>query len=168
MNINVLSKLSYGMYIISSRCGERLVGCTINTAMQVASQPAIISVCVNKSNFTNECIKQSGIFALSILSEEASAKTIGIFGFQSSKTVDKFAAEDYQLLADGLPVLQSGACAYLSCRVVNSIEIENYNVFFGEVIAAETLNTKAKPMTYDYYHSVIKGKAPATAPTFIG
>jgi len=63
-------------------------------------------------------------------------------------------------------VLKNGVCAYLSCRVVNSIEIENYTVFFGEMTDAEKFETSSEPMTYAYYHRVIKGKAPAAAPTF--
>ncbi|MDR0941079.1 MAG: flavin reductase family protein [Bacteroidales bacterium] len=167
MNKNVLRDLTYGMYIISSKDGERFVGCTINTAMQVSSEPIIISVCVNRSNYTNECIKKTGSFALSILSEEATAKDIGVFGFQSSRSKDKFTSSDYQLSTNGLPILKTGACAYLACRVVNSIEIENYTVFFGEMIDAEKFETQSLPMTYAYYHRVIKGKAPAAAPTFI-
>jgi hypothetical protein len=38
-------------------------------------------------------------------------------------------------------------------------------VFLGEVIDADLLKNE-KPMTYEYYHRVIKGKAPKTAPTY--
>ncbi len=168
MDKTALQNLTYGMYIISSKDEERFVGCTINTAMQVSSEPIMVSVCVNRSNYTNECIKKTGAFALSILSEEATAKNMGIFGFQSSRTVDKFAGIDYQLTADGLPVLKNGVCAYLSFRVVNSIEIESHTVFFGKLTDAEKFETDFPPMTYSYYHKVIKGKAPAAAPTFVG
>jgi flavin reductase (DIM6/NTAB) family NADH-FMN oxidoreductase RutF len=154
------------MYIISSKDGERFVGCTINTAMQVSSEPVIVTVCINHNNYTNECIKKTGGFALSILTEEATAKTIGVFGFQSSRTVNKFATVDYQLSTDGFPVLKDGVCAYLSCRIVKSIEIENYTVFFGELTDAGKIESTLPPMTYAYYHKVIKGKAPVAAPTF--
>ncbi|MDR0874353.1 MAG: flavin reductase family protein [Prevotellaceae bacterium] len=166
MNKQALTSISYGMYIIGTRDGERLAGCTINTAMQVSSAPVVIAVCVNRSNYTNECIKRTGSFALSVLSEDNTAKSIGIFGFQSGRTVDKFT--DCQLTADGLPVLKNGICAWLSCRVVSSIEVESHTVFFGELTDAETVETDFPPMTYDYYHKVIKGKAPAAAPTFAG
>ena len=166
MNKDALGNITYGMYIIGTKDGNRLVGCTINTVMQVSYEPVVIAVCVNRSNYTNECIKKTGGFALSILTEEATAKNIGTFGFQSSRTVDKFTKVDYQLSSDGFPVLTAGVCAWLSCRVINSIEIESHTVFFGELTDAEQFEATSLPMTYDYYHEVIKGKAPAAAPTF--
>lgn len=90
MNQKVLYDLSYGVYITATMDGERPVGCVTNSVMQITSSPATIAVSVNHDNYTNECMKKSGMFAVSILTQENDPSLIGTFGFQSSRTVDKF------------------------------------------------------------------------------
>ena len=164
MDTKALRDLTYGMYILGTKDGDRLTGCTVNTVIQVSSEPALISVCVNRNNFTNLCIKASGGFSVSILSEEATGEIIGSFGFRSGKEVDKFDGTAYQLTADGFPVLTSAVCGWLSCQLVDSMELDTHTLFIGKLTDAKQLD--GKPMTYTYYHQVIKGKAPANAPTY--
>ena len=64
-----------------------------------------------------------------------------------------------------MPVV-SDACAYICCRVVDTMDTATHTVFLGEVIGAEALSANP-PMTYAYYHKVIKGKTAKNAPTYI-
>lgn len=156
--------MSYGVYAITSLDGERAVGCIANSSIQVSVTPPTIAVSVNKENFTHDCIEKNGSFALSILPETIDPKVIGTFGFMSSKNTDKFAETDYQMI-ENLPVL-SNSCGHFICKLVNKMDCGTHTVFLGEVVDCDVLN-KDKPMTYEYYHKVIKGKAPKTAPTYI-
>jgi flavin reductase (DIM6/NTAB) family NADH-FMN oxidoreductase RutF/rubredoxin len=165
MDTTALRSLTYGMCVIGTKDGDRLTGCTVNTVIQVSSDPLWIAVCVHRDNFTNSCIKASGGFSVSILSEEATGETIGAFGFRSGKEVNKFDGIDYQLTADNFPVLTSGVCGWLSCKVVKSVELETHTMFFGILTDAQQIG--GNPMTYSYYHTVVKGKAPKNAPTFV-
>ena len=91
MNPLAFTKLSYGVYVVTSWAdGGKPTGCTANSAMQVTAEPATIAVSINHSNFTNECIKNSGMFAINVLGENTAPLTIGTFGFRSGRTVDKF------------------------------------------------------------------------------
>ena len=166
MNINTLNKLSYGMYVISTQYNDKNVGCFVNTVTQITAQNPIISVSVNKQNYTNEALKLGSKFGVSILSEETDAKVIGGFGFVSSRDTDKFADVKY-LIKEDLPIVDENTCGYLICEVINIIDAETHNIFLARVLDAEELNKDAVPMTYEYYHRVIKGKAPKTAPTYI-
>lgn len=83
-------RLSYGLFVLTSRLGEKDNGCIINTAGQVTSTPNRISITVNKDNFTHDLVRESGKFNLSILSEKASFSLFQHFGFQSGKSVNKF------------------------------------------------------------------------------
>lgn len=164
MNKNAFHNLSYGVYIVSTLDGARPTGCIANSAMQITSSPATIAVSINHDNYTNACIKESGKFAISILSEQIDPGLIGTFGFQSGKEIDKF---------DGVSVVEkegicvvADACAYVVCNVIDSMETATHTVFLGEVIDADVL-TKEDPMTYAYYHKVVKGKSPKNAPTYI-
>ena len=90
MNKNVFRNFSYGVYLVSSLDNQRPTGCIANSAMQITSAPATIAVSINHDNFTNECIRKSGRFAVSILSENTPSDLIGQFGFHSGKDINKF------------------------------------------------------------------------------
>jgi len=164
MNKQVLRSLSYGVYITTAMDGQRPVGCVTNSVMQITSSPATVAVSVNHDNYTNGCIEKSGFFAVSILAENSDAFLIGRFGFQSSKDVDKFEGIEYESV-EGVPVIADG-CGYVVCKVINKMETSTHTVFLGEIIAGET-GSKTAPMTYAYYHNVVKGKSPKNAPTYI-
>ena len=90
MNKKAMYQLSYGLFVLTARMGDRDNGCIINTAGQVTSTPNRISITVNKDNFTHDLVKESGKFNISVLSERAGFETFQHFGFQSGKTVNKF------------------------------------------------------------------------------
>lgn len=164
MDTNILRSLSYGVYVIGSLDEGRNVGCVANSLMQITSSPATVAVSVNHDNFTNSCIQKSGMFSCSILSVESDPSLIGTFGFQSGREVEKFDGVDYEMAA-GLPVLKD-SCGYLVCRVVNRMETDTHTVFLGEIVEGGVFGKK-EPMTYAYYHQVIKGKSPKNAPTYL-
>jgi len=160
-----LRDISYGMYIVSTQMKGVKAGCVVNTVTQITSENPIISVSVHKDNFTNQVIRESGKFAVSILSEETSAELIGKFGFRSSKEVDKFAGVEY-LEIEGVPVVKEKICGYFVAEVVEIVEMETHTIFLARVVAGEKVSERV-PMTYAYYHRVIKGKAPKNAPTYV-
>lgn len=164
MNKNVFHNFSYGVYLVSSLDGERPTGCIANSAMQITSAPATIAISINHDNFTNSCIHQSKQFAVSILSQNTSPDLIGRFGFQSGKDINKFETVPFQTQS-GLPI-PSNCCGYVICKVIKTMETSTHTVFLGEVIDGDVINNEI-PMTYSYYHQVIKGKSPKTAPTYI-
>ncbi|MCH5162912.1 MAG: flavin reductase [Clostridiales bacterium] len=164
MALSVIQKLSYGMYVVTSLDGKSPKGCIANCAVQITSEPATFAVSVNHNNYTNKCIKKTGKFAISVLAEDCDPTVIGTFGFKSSETVDKFKAVNYKTV-EGLPVL-TDSCGYLVCEVVDSMETSTHTVFLGKLIASETF-ASADPMTYSYYHRVVKGASPKNAPTYV-
>ncbi len=165
MNKSAIYNLSYGVYVITTWSNGKPTGCTANSAMQITSSPATIAVSINHDNYTNECIKDTGVFAINILGEKCDPLVIGNFGFKSGRDSDKFA--DYEpLIKNFLPIVPK-ASAYIVCRVVDKMETATHTVFLGEVTDADILNNDS-PMTYAYYHNVIKGKSPKNAPTYQG
>ena len=63
--------LSYGLFVLTARQGDKDNGCIINTGMQVTTDPNRIIITVNKQNYTHDMVLSTGKFALSILSEQA-------------------------------------------------------------------------------------------------
>jgi len=166
MDKTALFNLSYGLYIIGAKDGAREVGCVVNTVVQSTSSPLTLTVCINKDNYTNECIKRTDEFTVSILSEETKQTTIGVFGFSSSRDKDKFAEVPSDLTQSGLPYVAEGVTSYLRCKVIDSVDNFTHTIFIAEVIEAENLS-KEPPMTYAYYHKALKGKTPPKASSYI-
>lgn len=164
MNQFVFRNFSYGLYVLSAMNGEKPTGCIINSAMQITSEPATIAISVNHTNYTNECIKNTGAFSVSILGEDTDPGVIGKFGFQSGRDVEKFKDYNYAI-HNNVPVF-ANACGFITCKVINTMETETHTVFLGEVIDGDILNEDT-PMTYAYYHKVLKGKSPKAAPTYL-
>ena len=90
MDKKAMYKLSYGLFVLTARDGEKDNGCIINTAIQAASEPNQLSICVNKANYTHDMIERTGKFTVSVLSEQADFELFKHFGFQSGRDVDKF------------------------------------------------------------------------------
>ena len=162
MDTQALNKISYGLYVLTAADGGKLNGCIINTLSQVTVDPLRVSVAVNKLNFTCDMIASSGQFNVSMLDESADFSVFKHFGFQSGRDTDKFAGYEHSTAENGIPYLARNTCAYLSGKVVQSIDLGTHMLFIADVTAAEVLSDKA-PMTYAYYHANVKPK-PAAAP----
>ena len=78
-------KLSYGLFVLTAKDGEKDNGCIINTAMQVADSPVKIAISVNKKNYTHDMIKKTGEFNLSVLTENVPFFVFQHYGFKSGK-----------------------------------------------------------------------------------
>ena len=151
-------KLQYGLFVLTARDGDRDNGCIINTVMQVTSAPQRITIAVNRTNYTHDLIRKTGVFNVSILSVDAPFKLFQHFGFQSGRDVNKFAEFGHaERSENGLLRLNKYACAFLSARVIAEQEFETHTVFTAELTEATVLSD-AEPVTYNYYHANIKPK----------
>ena len=66
MDNKVMYSLSYGLFVLSARQGDKDNGCITNTAIQVTTTPNRIVCAVNKSNYTHDMVLETGRFTLSI------------------------------------------------------------------------------------------------------
>ncbi|HEC79469.1 MAG TPA: High molecular weight rubredoxin [candidate division WOR-3 bacterium] len=166
MNLKTLHKISYGMYIVSSVKKNKLNGQITNTVFQLTAEPPMMGVCINKKNLTHEYITESKVFTISILSTETPLKLIGLFGFRTGREIDKFSGIKYKIGETGAPVVLDKTIGYLECRLKAAMDAGTHTLFVGELVDAET-TAKDKPLTYEYYHRVLKGKVPKNATTYI-
>lgn len=165
MNSKITRDITYGMYIITSK-DEKNAGCVINTVCQITNgEFPKITVSLNKNNYTNGVIRKSKKFAISVISENINPNIISTFGFSSSKEIDKFQGLKIENI-DDIPVLIDGVTGYMICEVESIIDCETHDIFIANISSENKINS-LKPMTYTYYHEVIKGKAPKYALTYI-
>lgn len=166
MDSSVFRLLSYGMYVVASFRSSKLNGQIANTVFQVTSDPPQLAVCLNCQNLTHELVSESKRFSVSILSQEAPLKFIGLFGFKCGRSVDKYSGISHRVLASGTPVILNHSLGWLDLEVIQAIPLGTHTLFLGRVTDSEMLGSGA-PMTYDYYHQVKGGKTQANAPTYI-
>lgn len=164
MDSSLLWKISYGMYVIGANDGNKVTGCIANTVVQITSINPVIAISLNKDNYTTKVLMKTGKASVSILSEKCPQEYIGYLGFQTGENVDKFQNVPYDKVND-LPVLKEGSCGYFVGDLVGSIDMDTHLVVFVRLSDAVTMSSEV-PMTYKYYHDVIKGKAPKNAPTY--
>jgi ferric-chelate reductase [NAD(P)H] len=167
INISALEKLNYGMYVVTACLGNKLNGTLVNTVFQVTAEPPVLAISLNKENYIYKMIEQSKRLIVCILTEEANMKFIGTFGFKSGKDTNKFENIKYKTSKENnCPIIFDYTCAYIEASLINIIEVGTHSLFCVKVENTESLNDK-KPMTYSYYHEVIKGKTSKKAATYI-
>ncbi len=161
-NKAVLWDISYGVYVVSSMDNKRPTGCIANCVVQLTKNT--IAVSLNHQNYTNKVIKNNKSFSVCILPQNANPEIISVFGFSCGENTNKFDNIKYKLV-ESLPVLDNSK-SYVLLKTIQEIELETHTLFIGEIIGGNVL-TNEIPMTYKYYHDVIKGFAPKNAPTYI-
>jgi len=166
LNLKALRNISYGLYVVSSRKGDRFNGQIANTVIQVTSEPPTVAVCINKQNLTHEFITQSKAFTASMLAQDTPLSFIGHFGFKSGRELDKFKDVNYRLGESKAPIVLDHTLAYLETKVINHVDVGTHTIFIGELVGADVLK-EGEPMTYAYYHQVKRGTTPKTAPSYI-
>ena len=161
-NIKITRKITQGMYVLTTQNG----GCIVDAVSQISSgDNPLIAVSVMKSNYTNELIKKSGKVNISVLSNEADMLLIGKYGFRTGRDFNKFDSTETIVGENGVPCVKKHTVSYFETKVINEVDAGTHTIFLLEVENAVRLNDKT-PMTYDYYHRVVKGKTPKNAATF--
>lgn len=163
METNALYNITYGLYVVGCYSDGKPAGCIINTCFQVTSENPTLAICLNKKNHTLDCIKKNPRFCVSIISEETDPMIISSFGFRSARDVDKYTDFGYDEL-DGTPAVKGNFCGRLILDAINFIDCGSHIIVIGKLVASHGGN--GTPMTYAYYHKVIKGSAPKNAPTY--
>lgn len=151
-------KLSYGLFVLTAREGEKDNGCIVNTVVQLTDIPKRITVAVNKANYTHDMIMKTGVFNVSVLSQDAQFAQFKQFGFQSGRDVDKFAGYDKTVRSEnGVLYVTENTNALISGKVIETRDYDTHTLFVADVTEAKVLSG-APSVTYEYYFANIKPK----------
>lgn len=158
-DMTALFKIGYGLYVVTTNDGNKDNGCIVNTVSQLTDTPMRVSVNINKANYSYNIVHKTGILNVNCLSQEAPFSVFRNFGFQSGRTVDKFAeCKDTAPRTDnGLIFLPRYINAVMSLKVVNEIDLGTHGMFICEVTEARVLSN-VETMTYTYYQKNVKPK----------
>ena len=151
-------KLSYGLFVVSSKNDSKDNGCILNTVMQITDNPKTIMIAVNKQNLTCQMIAESKMFNISVLSQKAPMSIFKTFGFKSGKDADKFLEIGFKWRsANGIYYLNEFSNALICAKVTNIIDCGTHLAFLADVSEALALDNTPS-MTYQYYFDNVKPK----------
>lgn len=167
MQIEAFFKLTYGLYVVSTRSGQNTNAYIANTAFQVTAEPAQLAISCSKDNYSAKLIEDSAAFSVSILHQKTSQGLISTMGYKSGADTDKFKGYNFIEGQSGAPILVDDCMAWFDCKVVQKLDVGTHILFIGEVIDSKLLDDTQVPMTYAYYREVKNGVAPKNAPTYV-
>ena len=90
---SALYKISYGLFMLTTTDGEKQNGCIVNTVSMITDNPKRLVVFVNKANYSEELLRKTGIFNVSVLTESAPFDLFKQFGFVSGMNEEKIKVE---------------------------------------------------------------------------
>lgn len=161
MDKKAMYHLTYGLFILTAKEADKDNGCIVNTVSQVTTEPNRIVVAVNKKNYTHDMIMRTGVFNVSILTENSKFDTYKHWGFQSGADVDKTEAITYQRAENGVIYIAEQTNAYLCAKVVSATDLGTHTLFLADVTDGAVLSEEPS-VTYAYYQKNIK-TAPAAS-----
>ncbi|MGF7185660.1 flavin reductase (DIM6/NTAB) family NADH-FMN oxidoreductase RutF [Desulfitispora alkaliphila] len=146
-----LFKISYGLYVVGSKSGDKINAQLCNTFFQITSDPLRVLVALNKNNLTNKYVNESGIYTVSVLGKQGH-DLVKRFGYQSGHKVDKFTEFNYKVGETGGPIVEKGCIAYYECKVLPDkvTDAGTHTMFLADVVAGDVIADE-EPMTYAYY-----------------
>ena len=132
----VLWRMPTGLYLLGTRAGDERNLMTLNWATQVATDPKLVAVGVEKPAVTHRLALDGGCFTLNLL---AQADRAVVRAFVKPATYDPSAGtlngHRVHEATTGAPVLTS-ALAWLDCRVRQHLDLGSHTLFVGEVVDA--------------------------------
>jgi flavin reductase (DIM6/NTAB) family NADH-FMN oxidoreductase RutF len=163
--LEALWRLTYGMYVVTSRAGERMNGQISNALAQVTLEPPRVALSVNKAELTHELIAESGLVGVSVLAPSVSKETILLFGFRSGRDTNKFEFVDHREGVTGVPLLTKDVVSVFEGKVVERVDVGTHTVFVVEVVDGQVVKD-GPPLTYAYYQEHMRGATHKNAPTY--
>lgn len=158
IDVKALFKISYGLFVLTAKDEKKDNGCIINTVMQITSSPNRITAVVNKNNYTHDMIIKTGEFNVSVLTTSAPFDVFKRFGFASGRDTDKFADDQNEIRSrNGLRYLREYSNAFMSGKVIETVDVGTHTIFIADVTEAEVLSDEPS-VTYEYYFANIKPK----------
>ena len=156
-DLTALFRIGYGLYVVTSNDGKKDNGLIVNTVIQLTDTPNRVAVNINKANYSHHVIKQTGVLNVNCLSTEAPFSVFQQFGFQTGRSVDKFAGQTVRRSDNGLVFLDKYINAFMSLKVEDYVDLGTHGMFICSVTEARVMSNQ-ETMTYTYYQNNVKPK----------
>lgn len=137
---SAMGKFATGVTVVTTELNGEVQGMTANAFMSVSLEPKLILISVANKAKMNESIKKSGIFAVSLLSNDQEEMSMYFAGQIKEKRDIPFKS------FNGMSVID-GALANITCDVHNTYVEGDHTLYIGRVRDI-ALEDEGKPLTY--------------------
>lgn len=136
-----MGRFTTGVTIVTTRTADGPAGMTASAVASVSLDPVMLLVCVGNTLATRDAISESGVFAVSVLSQGQEGHALQF----ASRCEDKFAGLAFRY-ANDLPVVE-GAVAHFACDVTEEVVGGDHTIFIGRVTSFD-YSAETSPLVY--------------------
>ncbi|HLI69522.1 MAG TPA: flavin reductase family protein [Ktedonobacteraceae bacterium] len=129
----VMGQFVTGVTIATTRSQAGIAGLTVNSFTSVSLHPLLVLICVDARSQVLPFLREGGVFAVNILSQEQETLSNG-FASQSEERYVHFCHASYHVAATGSPILD-GNIGFIDARVVAEYPGGDHVILLGQVEA---------------------------------
>jgi flavin reductase (DIM6/NTAB) family NADH-FMN oxidoreductase RutF len=128
----IMGRFATGVTVVTTGRAPEFSGLTANAVASLSLRPPLVLVAVEKTAHSHGIIKESGCFAVNVLTHEQEDLSRR---FARSGPKD-FSDLEFTTAETGAPIL-AGTLGYADCRLVNVLPGGDHDIFVGEIMAGE-------------------------------
>ena len=132
----VMGQFTTGVTVVTTRSKDELSGLTVNSFASVSLEPPLVLICVDVNSTVLPYIRESGNFAVNILTSEQEHLS-RCFATTSSERYEHFCHASFHVASTGSPIID-GALAFIDSRIVAEYPGGDHVIFLGLVEAMGT------------------------------
>jgi flavin reductase (DIM6/NTAB) family NADH-FMN oxidoreductase RutF len=143
---DVLGRFASGVTVLTTMLDGSPHGMTVNAFTSVSLDPLLVLACVDRSTIMSDLIVRSGIFAVSVLSDEQLGLSMHFADPFRPGGEAQFASIAHHSQATGAPVID-GSIAFIDCRTRKVHDGGDHIIVVGEPVALG-LGNEANPLLF--------------------
>ena len=144
--LDALGRMTYGIYVLTTRVDDRINGMIASWVTQVSYEPPLVMAAIHPNRYSHDLVDKGKGFALHIIDREQK-ELLKIF--KGPDPQKKFSKMDWQPGKTGSPILND-CLAWLELTVTEVHEPGNHTLFIGEIIDGGVRNSGTPLCTLDY------------------
>jgi flavin reductase len=139
----IFGHFATGVTVVSTLAGTETWGMTANAVTSLSLDPPLILVAVVRDTSTDNYLKVSRVFAVSILADDQRDLSTRFSG----PGPRDFSDLDTKTAVTGCPILVD-AVAWVDCRVKEILPGGDHEIYLGEIVAGDTHEHSKKPLLF--------------------
>jgi len=132
----VAGQFATGVTVVTTQYQGKPAGITVNAFSSVSLDPPLVLVCIDLISNTLPFIRESGAFAINILTNEQEHLS-RCFATASEERFENFCHASFHTAATGSPIIDD-VLAFIDTRIVAEYPGGDHVIFLGEVMAMGT------------------------------
>ena len=132
----VAGQFATGVTVVTTCSQGKPAGITVNAFCSVSLEPPLVLVCIDLVSLTLPVIRESGSFAVNILTNEQEELS-RCFAGSTEERYEHFCHASFHIAATGAPIIDD-VLAFIDARVVAEYPAGDHVIFLGQVEAMGT------------------------------